>query len=128
MKVVLIIFGIILAMAIPLLFFMLYGMNDIRKLVISHVDISSLSDGIYRGSFHKGRWTYDLEITIKGHKISSIKNTNPRMAMFDEFNTQLIDAVIKKQGLDVDTVSGASIHTLAFRKACENAFQQGPSR
>ena len=85
---------------------------------------SGISDGIYKGSYHKGRWNYDLELTVKNHKVTEVKNINKQMATFEEFNKNLTSELLEKQKIPFDTVSGATVHTKAFLKAVENAVNK----
>lgn len=122
MKVLIVILIVIAVIVLAMVFFMFYGMGGIRKLIINEVDLSKVADGTYNGSYHKGRWTYDLEVAIKGHKITSIKNLNKRMDMFKEINEKVEAVIIEKQTVKIDTVSGATINTKAFQKAVENTL------
>lgn len=113
--------GLIAIVGILMIIFNL-GMGEIRKLVINSVDFSKVADGVYPGTYHKGRWTYDLQVTIKDHQIVEIKNTNKRMEMFKDLNSKAAVEIIKKQSPQIDIVSGATICTRAFQKAVENAL------
>jgi uncharacterized protein with FMN-binding domain len=100
------------------------GMGEIRKMVINDVDLTSHADGVYKGSYHKSRWTYDVEVTVADHKIVAVKNTNDKTKMAKGFNKTAALAIIKKQSPKIDAVSGATISTKAFGKAVENALNQ----
>jgi uncharacterized protein with FMN-binding domain len=101
------------------------GMGEIKKLVIKDVDLAMVGDGVYRGAFHKNRWTYDAEVAVANHKIISIKNTNAKMKKAEKFNEKVAMAIIKKQSPRIDAVSGATISTKAFAMAVENALTSG---
>lgn len=124
MKTLLIILIILALIAIPMLFFMFYGMGSIKKMVISEIDFSKIKDGTYKGDFKKGRWGYQLEITVKNGKITNINNLTQgwQAEAFKEWNKQMTDELLKKQKLPFDAVAGATIHTKAFMKTVENAF------
>jgi uncharacterized protein with FMN-binding domain len=94
------------------------GMGEIKRLTINNVDLSQMADGVYRGSYHKGRWKYDAEVSVADHRIADIKETNPSMKMTK-------DLTITGQTLKIDAVSGASVNTKAFCKAVEIALTQG---
>lgn len=120
-KVIIIAGGIIGLIALMLIGAM-SGMGEVRKLVISDVDLSGMADGVYRGSYHKKRWTYDVEVTVAGHKITAIANTNQRTKMQKSFNAKAAELIIKKQSPKIDAISGATISTKAYAKAVESAF------
>lgn len=127
MKILLITLAVLAVLAVPLTLLMFYGMGDIHNLVIREVDLSKLEDGTYAGSFHKGRWTYDVEVEVKDHRLVAVRNTNPRMRAQDDWNKQLERVMLERQTIRVDVVSGASINTKAFQKAVELALTQPPA-
>jgi uncharacterized protein with FMN-binding domain len=81
---------------------MFFGMGYIKRMVIREIDIAKTPDGVYRGSFHKNRWNYDLEITIQSHKITDVKITNKSMENFKEFNDKVISTLMEKQKIPFD--------------------------
>jgi uncharacterized protein with FMN-binding domain len=101
------------------------GISDIKKMTINEVDLSKIADGVYKGTFHKVRWTYEVEVTVKNHKITSIKNTNKLPAPAARLTDGAIKSIIDKQSVKIDVVSGATINTKAFQKAVENALVAG---
>lgn len=128
MKILLITLGVIGVISAVLVFVMFYGMTEIKRLVIREVDLSKVPDGTYTGSYHKGRWVYDVQVTVKDHRILSAKNTNPRMDTAKELNEKAEAAILAKQSIDIDVVSGATVNTRAFQKAVENALAMPSSR
>lgn len=128
MKTLLIVLGVLVLIAVPLSALMFYGMSEIRQLVIREVDLQKVADGTYNGSYHKGRWTYDVEVRVEDHRIKSVKNTNTRMNQaLHDWNEQAEAAILAKQSLDIDVVSGATLNSKAFQKAVEVALSQ-PAR
>ncbi len=117
--------GLALIMGVGILF-LNKGMGQIRKLVIKDVDLGTISDGVYTGQYHMGRWTYDVEVTVKDHRITEIRNTNKKMdEMSKAWNEAAAKAVIDKQSLKIDAVTGATINTNAFLTAVGNALEPG---
>jgi uncharacterized protein with FMN-binding domain len=125
MKIFLIIIAVLAVLAISMLILMFNGMDTIKKLIINQVDLTKIVDGTYTGSYHKGRWTYDMEVTIQNHRIITAKNTNKKMEIMKDFNSKLTATLIEKQQIPFDTVSGATINTKAFLKAVENSLTSG---
>lgn len=129
MRIALIVIGVILFIGVVGFFFASMGLGDIKKMVVRDIDLSKLSDGVYTGRFHKVRWTYDVEVTIKDHRITDIKMTNkapndPKGEIVDK----AIDQMIEKQSVKIDVVSGASVDTKAFQKAVEDALTGEPQK
>ncbi len=122
MKAFWIVLGIIAVFAGIIVLFMFYGMGQIRKLIVRDVDLSKIADGAYEGQYHKGRWTYDVQVTVKDHRIVNVRNTNKMMEIAKEENAKAAEEIVKKQSPAIDVVSGATINTRAFQKAVENAL------
>ncbi len=99
------------------------GMKDVRNLVISDVDLTKVADGNFTGSYHKGRWTYNVEVKVSNHRIESVKCTDSKMEPFAEFNKKAESEFLRRQSPKIDVVAGATIHTKAFSKAVENALE-----
>ena len=94
-----------------------------NELVIRDVDLQNIADGVYAGSFKGGRFSNSLAVTVRDHTIVDIKRLKPSMPQ--EYVRQKIYAkVMEKQSLQIDTVSGATVTTLATLKAIENALSR----
>ena len=122
MKIALVILGLLALLAIPMAFLMFHGMAEIKALVIQEVDLSKIADGTYHGSYHKGRWTYDVEVVVRDHRIVSIHNMNPRMNVQQRWNDKAAALILEKQSIGIDVISGATVNTKAFEKAVEVAL------
>jgi uncharacterized protein with FMN-binding domain len=103
------------------------GMGEIKHLTISNVDLSQKADGVYRGSYHKGRWNYDVEVSMASHRITDIKETNPSMKATKGLTSKIVEKIVAGQTPKIDVVSGASVNTKAVCKAVEIALTQGVS-
>lgn len=126
MKIVLIVVGVIVAVLLAGLFGATRGLKDIRKLEIGEVDLSSLTDGVYEGSYRKTRWNYNVRLTVHDGRINDVQFIEKPDD--GEFSDKAAQALLDAQSVAIDTVSGASINTRAFRKAVENALSQDPVR
>lgn len=122
MKTILIIIGALAALIVPLSWLMFYGMREIKQLVIREVDLGHVADGVYRGSYHKGRWAYDVEVIVRDHRIVAVKNKSERMEVASDWNAKAEAAIVEKQAIDLDVISGATVNTKAFEKAVERAL------
>jgi uncharacterized protein with FMN-binding domain len=122
MKTILIIVSAVLLIGVAGFVFGSIGLDDIKKMTINDVDLTKSTDGVYAGKFHKVRWNYEVEVTVKEHKIMAIKPTGK----VDPGRNKIVDgateAIISKQSVKIDAVSGATIDTKAFCKAVENAL------
>lgn len=120
---VLIVLGCIAVALSPLVFYIYHGTWRIRRLVIRGVDLSKVPDGVYEGQYHCARWTYDVSVTVKKHKITELKNTNARMEKLSPRSTrQLVDRIVAAQSTKIDVLTMGTITTRAFQAAVENAL------
>lgn len=123
MKTVLILLGVIVGLGALGALFGMIGLGDIKKMVVRDIDLSTVPDGVYRGSFHKARWNHEVEVTVKDHRLVSVKKIDKatdaaRKKIFD----QAVDAMLGKQSVRIDVVSGATVDTRAVQKAVEDAL------
>jgi uncharacterized protein with FMN-binding domain len=117
--------GVILVLAGIMFVAVTAGMGEIKKMAVAKVDPSMVPDGVYHGRFSKNRWTFELEITVKDHRIVSIKDAKKggtKLETEKDFFDKAAAAITEKQSTDIDVVSGATVHTRAFRKAVEDAL------
>ena len=101
----------------------LNGMGYVRRMTVNPVDLSKIADGVYVGSFKKGRFSYSVEVAVRDHRIQAVKATDPRRAT-NLIIEQIFARIVQDQSVRVDTVSGASLTTKAVSKAAENALNQ----
>jgi len=122
MKVVLYVFLGFVALFIAAGLFGLKGVKEARELEIGSVDLSQVDDGVYTGEYENGRFSCNVEVTVKDHAITDIKlleyGNEGQEAVVDE----ILDTVVASQKVDIDTVSGATATTNSVLKAVENAF------
>lgn len=111
--VVVVLVGIMAAAAFP-------GMGYVRHMTIAPVDLSKVPDGSYQGSFHRGRFQFAVAVTVKGNRIEAIDMTDKAKAT--AITRAIAVAIIQKQSVAIDAVSGASLSTKAFAAAVGNAL------
>ena len=122
-KALLIVGIIIVALVAAMAIGTLNGMSYVRKMTVNPVDLSKISDGVYAGSFKKGRFSYSVEVAVKDHRIQAVKPTDPKQVT-SAIIEQIFARIVQDQSVRVDTVSGASLTTKAVSKAAENALNQ----
>ncbi|NPV02901.1 MAG: FMN-binding protein [Brevinematales bacterium] len=122
MTVILIIIGGLAALGGIGVYFGTKGMKEIKEMSIGTPDVSKLSNGVYHGEFHHARWNYSLEVKVQGGKIAGITYVPTDMGMKAEMSDKIIQSILDKQNLQLDTYSGATIDSKAFLKAVENAL------
>ncbi len=113
--------GFIIIMAIMFLWAVIDPIRY-KNITINDVRLANLADGEYEGTFKGGRFSNTVVVTIMNQKIVNIKKTKPLSTSTDDLYKQIYNEVIKKQSLNIDTISGASVTTKTALKAIENAL------
>lgn len=94
-------------------------------MAINNVDLTRIEDGTYQGEFTGGRWKNKLEVTVQDHKIIDFKILQAsEMSGLKDIGEKVFKKVEEEQSLQIDTVSGATVHTKAILKSIENALSK----
>ena len=105
---------------------MLKEQAEVRKMPIREVELTKVKDGIYRGEFTYGNFTYEVEVAVQAHEIKHIdilKNRNE--SEHAKKAKGVLEKVLKAQSLKVDVVTGSTTTRKALLKAIENALTSG---
>lgn len=104
--------------------YLLSGMNEMKAMAIGEINLSVVEDGLYEGAFDLGnRWSNVVSIRVKDHRIEQIDLIESQTFELQEIAQELFEQVLDAQSLDVDMVSGATISSIGYLKAIENAFE-----
>ncbi|MBU3093327.1 FMN-binding protein [Clostridium sp. CM028] len=103
--------------------FVTRGLESGINLVVNDVNLSSLSDGMYNGKYNAGRWSNEMNIIIKEHKIIKIDVVKDVFFSKPEVTKALLSKVLEKQNTNVDVISGATVTSKAYLKAIENSLK-----
>ncbi len=90
---------------------------------VDEIDLSSISDGSYKGDYTYSKFTYKVEVTVEAHQIESIRiihNANTDRARKAE---TIVTKVLDAQSVKVDAVTGATMTSKALLKAIKNALK-----
>lgn len=98
------------------------GLEKGEELVINEVTPSNIEDGIYNGKYNAGRWTNEVNVIIKDHKITKIELIYDVTFKKQEVTESVISRVIENQSTNIDVVSGATVTSKAYLKSIENAL------
>lgn len=104
-------------------FYMTRGLNAGKNMIINQIYISKLEDGVYKGKYSGGRWSNEVNVTLKNKKITGIDVVKSVVFEKPELTRTLINNVIEKQNTSVDVVSGATVTSKAYLKSIENALK-----
>ncbi|ERI93873.1 FMN-binding domain protein [Clostridiales bacterium oral taxon 876 str. F0540] len=104
------------------MFYMTRGLDKGIKQKVNSVNLSSIKDGVYKGKYNSGRWSNEVNVTIKDHKITKIDMVKDVTFSKPELKEQIFSEVLDKQNVDVDVVSGGTITSKAYLKSIESAL------
>ncbi|MBW9172315.1 FMN-binding protein [Clostridium estertheticum] len=104
-------------------FYMTRGLNSGKNMIIKPSDASQLKDGDYTGKYNGGRWSNEVNVTIKDKKVTKIDVLKSVVFEKLEVSRELFNKVIKKQDTNVDVISGATVTSKAYLKSIENALE-----
>ena len=100
------------------------NLNKIRNMPIKNINLTKVSDGIYKGEEHAGNYTYKVRVTVENHKIVNIEGVDNRKSPYVTYAEGVFAKIIKQQKVDVDAITGATTTSKAFMKAVENALDE----
>jgi uncharacterized protein with FMN-binding domain len=98
------------------------GLEEGKNIEIKGINMTNVEDGTYKGRYELGRWSNELEVTVKENKITDIKILKDVKYASPDVSDKLFDEVIEAQNSKVDTVSGATVTSKAYLKSIENAL------
>ena len=107
---------------IPLLIYLMRGLDEVANETINPMPIEQLEDGTYIGSYTKYRWKNTLEVRIEAGQIVSIIVIDDVSFSNDQIQTILFERIMTENTLEVDTVVSATVTSKAYLKAIEDAL------
>ena len=123
LKIVLIVLVVIVLLVGGGAFYLTRGLESGSRLVIGNVDLKSLNDGAYKGEYDGGRWSNQVSVMVKDHKITGIDIIKDVKFPKEDVSKELLGKVIEKQTPNIDVVSGATVTCKAYMKSIENALR-----
>jgi uncharacterized protein with FMN-binding domain len=98
------------------------NLESLAESTISNVDLSTIEDGVYSGSYRAFPVAAKVEVTVKDQIITEvklIKHENGQGAPAEIIPGKVVQA----QSLDIDTVAGATYSSKVILKAIEAALK-----
>lgn len=95
--------------------------KKVQEIVFHEIDPATVPDGSYVGECDTDFVYAKVQVTIADGKIASIDLLEHRQGQ-GKAAESIIDQIIAKQSIDVDTVSGATNSSKVIKKAVENAL------
>jgi uncharacterized protein with FMN-binding domain len=100
------------------------GLKDGESIQMNAIDVSTLKDGEFFGTYENKRWDNQVKIKIETGTITEIDVIDTVMFEKPEVTEALISQVLDKQSLEVDGVTGATVSVKAYLKAIEDALMK----
>ncbi len=113
----------VLVIGFGFMFFLNKDLKSTTSLEVTPVDLSLLADGDYEGYYDHGRFSNRVYVTVKDHKIVDIDFYQTVEFDWPEVREALIQAVLEKQNVDIDTISEATATSKAYLKSIEKALR-----
>jgi len=90
---------------------------------IAPIDFSHVEAGVYLGAYENGA-AARVKVRVAGHRVVEVAILEHKTQLGRKAES-LAEAIVRKQSLEVDTVSGATMSSLVILKAVEQALLQG---
>jgi uncharacterized protein with FMN-binding domain len=84
---------------------------------------AALKDGTYSGTGTSRRGNIDVSLVIQGGRIASVNITRATTQYPTRIISGLPGEVVSRQSAQVDTISGATYSSIAFKTAVQQALQ-----
>lgn len=104
------------------------NMKHVHGLEIPSVDISSLKDSVYNGSYSYLCMPYRVAVTVEEKQIKKIEITKNYKRKWAKMAEGVIPRVLEAQNTNVDAVSGATTSSKALLMAIYNALEPNQDR
>ncbi|MGI6324721.1 MAG: FMN-binding protein [Bacilli bacterium] len=104
----------------------IYWYNDLKdrlaSITIEDIDLTTIEDGTYAGSYKFFLNYVEVAVTIKDHSITKIDLIEHQQGRGKKAEA-IIEEVINQQTLQVDTIAGVTSSSKTILKAIENALK-----
>ncbi|MDF2547646.1 MAG: hypothetical protein K0R93_2544 [Anaerosolibacter sp.] len=124
LKIVVSIVVIFVLVAAGGMFFLTRGLDGAGSVQLEGINLSTVEDGIYMGKYEVGRWTNQVNVTVKDHKIIDVEIVKDVLLPKAEVTEGIIAKVVEKQNTNIDAISGTTVTSKAYLKAIENALKE----
>lgn len=97
------------------------NMEELRELTFEKIDLSSMEDGNYTGSFSSFPVAAEVQVTIEEQAITKVELLEHSHGMGED--AEVLPAIVEEaRNLDVDVISGATYSSIVILKAIEDAL------
>lgn len=97
------------------------NLEELNSLTIEDVDMNTVEDGTFEGSYGSFPVSAVVEVTVKDHRITEIRLTDHSSGKGQPAEA-LPEKVVEAQSVEVDVISGATYSSRVILKAIETAL------
>lgn len=124
-KKLLVVLGVVVAVLVFAFIGITNGLSEGAAVTLDGVNLSSVPDGDYTGTYDFKRWTNTVIVHVKDHRITGIEiQDDVGAAGITNCSAEIFSRVVNIQDTKVDAVSGATVTSKAYLKAIENALNR----
>lgn len=98
-----------------------YNFNQLAKSEVTSLQLSSVSDGEYKGTYQSFPIDVEVNVTVVNHKITTI-DLIKHVTGQGQSAEGILDEVVKQNSIDVDVISGATYSSKVILQAISNAL------
>lgn len=98
--------------------------DEIEAIEIEDIDLTTVSDGIFYGSYDANLIRAEVRVKVQNHRIISIDIVEHHHANAQAAE-QIVDWIVESQTIEVDGVAGASYSVRVIQAAILNALRKG---
>ncbi len=98
------------------------ALKEVREMPIAHIEISTIPDGSYEGSFSYSNTMQRVRVRVTDGRITAIDVLEGSESRHGLQGRTVLERVIAEQRVDVEAVSGATTTSKAYLKAVEKAL------
>ena len=99
------------------------GLDKGQKVEVGILNLNTVADGSYEGSYSLNRWSNTVKVTVKDHKMTDIVVLKDVVFKLDAVTKEVFSEVLRKQSLDIEIQSGATVTAKAYLKSIEAALK-----
>jgi len=97
----------------------------VAELTVTVIDLATINDGIYEGSFAYAGRKIAVKIAVRNDSICKVEILEKDNSSYTTLAAkQIPDLILEKQNNSIDAISGATTSSKAILKAVENALMQ----
>ena len=100
--------------------------NQVRNIVVEHMDLANIPDGVYVGEYDVTYVFARVEVTVHLGEITNIEILEHRPGDGHGLPAEaIVDTIQEKQRIDVDTIAGATNSSRVLQAAIMDALKSG---